>query len=445
MSASLPLEVDGLTVRYGSRTALSQVSLRSSPGELVALAGPNGSGKSTLLRACLGLLPPAQGRVALFGRAAGSLSFRERARSVAWVPQEEALRDNLRLLDYVLYGRYAHLPSFAAESAEDLRVARQALAEAGLGERADSGVLELSGGEHQRVLLARALAQETPLLLLDEPTAHLDIGHQLDLLERVQRQVRERRLSVLVAMHDLNLAARFADRILVLSHGRLVSEGSPEEVLSVGLLREVWGVETELRRDPRTQRPYLLPPHAVGPEPIAARSDRRMGPVHVIGGGGSAAELLRTLVADGFHLTAGALSLLDSDEEAANELGLTLTAEVPFAPIGPETRRRTLELLRAARAVVLAPVPIGPGNLANLELLESLDDPPRVYLLPRSPALDYTGGEANRILDRLRARGAHSVTDVGELRAALRRALAPGPEAYRPSAPVAGRAAPPPG
>lgn len=445
MSASLPLEVDGLTVRYGSRTALSQVSLRSSPGELVALAGPNGSGKSTLLRACLGLLLPAQGRVALFGRAAGSLSFRERARSVAWVPQEEALRDNLRLLDYVLYGRYAHLPPFAAESAEDLRVARQALAEAGLADRADSGVLELSGGEHQRLLLARALAQETPLLLLDEPTAHLDIGHQLDLLERVQRQARERRLSVLAAMHDLNLAARFADRILVLSHGRLVSEGSPEEVLSVGLLREVWGVETELRRDPRTRRPYLLPPHAVGPEPTAARSDRRLGPVHVIGGGGSAAELLRTLVAEGFHLTAGALSLLDSDEEAANELGLTLTAEVPFAPIGPETRRRTLELLRAARAVVLAPVPVGPGNLANLELLESLGDPPRVYLLPRSPALDYTGGEANRILDRLRAHGAHSVMDVGELRAALRRALAPGPEASRPSAPVADRAAPPPG
>ncbi|MCI4337754.1 MAG: ABC transporter ATP-binding protein, partial [Thermoplasmata archaeon] len=275
MSASRPVEVEDLSVRFGARSALSRVSWTASAGELVALAGPNGSGKSTLLRACLGLLAPTQGTVRLFGTDCGQLSIRERARRVAWVPQEEAPRDNLRLIEYVLFGRYAHLPPFTGESADDRRTAERALAEAGLADRADSGILELSGGERQRLLLARALAQETPLLLLDEPTAHLDIGHQLDLFERVRRQVRDRGLCAIAAMHDLNLAARFADRILVLSHGRLVSDGPPESVLSVPLLREVWGVETELRRDPHSHRPYLLPLRAAAEGRLSSPADRR--------------------------------------------------------------------------------------------------------------------------------------------------------------------------
>ncbi|MCI4364385.1 MAG: ABC transporter ATP-binding protein, partial [Thermoplasmata archaeon] len=378
MSASVPLEVEELSVRFGLRRALSRVSLTAGAGELVALAGPNGSGKSTLLRACLGLLAPSEGRIRLFGTDGARLSIRERARRVAWVPQEEAPRDNVRLIDYVLFGRFAHLPPFAGESEADRSTANRALAEAGLADRRDSGVLELSGGERQRLLLARALAQETPLLLLDEPTAHLDIGHQLDLFERVRLQVRERGLCAVAAMHDLNLAARFADRIVVLSHGQVVSDGPPEAVLSVPLLREVWGVETELRRDPNTHRPYLLPLRSVAPGVLAGRADRRLGPVHVVGGGGSASPILRRLVEEGFHVTAGALPLLDSDAETADELGIPYSAEVPFAPIGEVAQARTRELLGPARAVVIAPVPTGPGNLVNLELVEAVGRPERV-------------------------------------------------------------------
>ncbi|MCI4341307.1 MAG: ABC transporter ATP-binding protein [Thermoplasmata archaeon] len=423
MSASRPVEVEDLSVRFGARSALSRVSWTASAGELVALAGPNGSGKSTLLRACLGLLAPTQGTVRLFGTDCGQLSIRERARRVAWVPQEEAPRDNLRLIEYVLFGRYAHLPPFTGESADDRRTAERALAEAGLADRADSGILELSGGERQRLLLARALAQETPLLLLDEPTAHLDIGHQLDLFERVRRQVRDRGLCAIAAMHDLNLAARFADRILVLSHGRLVSDGPPESVLSVPLLREVWGVETELRRDPHSHRPYLLPLRAAAEGRLSSPADRRLGPVHVVGGGGSASPVLRRLVDEGFHVTAGALPLLDTDADTAAELGIPFSAEVPFAPIGELARVRTQELLSTARAVVIAPVPTGPGNLVNLELVEALGHPERVLWLHRRADLDYTGGRANELAERLLTRGATEVNDLDALVDQLRRVI----------------------
>ncbi|MCI4345367.1 MAG: ABC transporter ATP-binding protein [Thermoplasmata archaeon] len=426
MSSPIPLEVDGLSVRFGPRRALSRVSLCASAGELVALAGPNGSGKSTLLRACLGLLAPAEGRVRLFGTDGTLLSIRERARRVAWVPQEEAPRDNVRLLDYVLFGRFAHLPPFTGESEVDRNAAARALAEAGLADRSDAGILELSGGEKQRLALARALAQEAPLLLLDEPTAHLDIAHQLDLFERVRRQVRERGLCAVAAMHDLNLAARFADRIVVLSHGQLVSDGPPETVLSVPLLREVWGVETELRRDPTTHRPYLLPLRSVAQGILAGPADRRLGPVHVVGGGGSASPILRRLVEEGFHVTAGALPLLDTDAETADELGIPYSAEVPFAPIGEVAQARTRELLSAARVVVIAPVPTGPGNLVNLELVEAIGHPERVVWYARREELDYTGGKANELSRRLLAGGAKELNDLDALVAASRQAIPTG-------------------
>ncbi|MCI4329123.1 MAG: ATP-binding cassette domain-containing protein, partial [Thermoplasmata archaeon] len=323
-------------------------------GEFVALTGPNGSGKTTLIRCALGLAEPSQGLVRLFGTPTSELSIRERARRVAWVPQEEAPRDNVRLSEYVLYGRYAHLPAFSGESAEDRRAAAAALRDVGLESRADSGVHELSGGERQRLLLARALAQEAPLLLLDEPTAHLDIGHQLDLLARVRALVTDRNVCAVAALHDLNLAARFADRVLVLSHGRRVAEGRPSEVLDVPLLRHVWGVEAERRRDPRTGETYLVPYRPVDPTPGPGASPGR-GPVHVIGGGGAAAPLLRRLWNDGWSVTVGVVPLLDSDTETAEELGIPFVAELPFAPVGAESRDRNRRLLDLARAIVVGP------------------------------------------------------------------------------------------
>ncbi|MGI0156496.1 MAG: ABC transporter ATP-binding protein, partial [Thermoplasmata archaeon] len=409
--------------------ALHHVDLSVRRGEFVALAGPNGSGKTTLLRALLGFLTPEEGTVELLGTPVAQLNVRERARRVAWVPQEESPRDDVPVLEYVLYGRYAHLGPLEGESDEDRRFARSVLDEVGLGDRAQDGVLSISGGERQRAILARALAQGSPVLLLDEPTSHLDIGHQLDLLERVRRLSRLKAVTVIAALHDLNLAARYADRIFVLSRGRRYADGRPADVLSEELLDRVWGVVADLRRDPRTGTPYLLPHRVIGGAP-SATTPPTLGPVHVVAGGGAGSPYLRALTDDGFRLTAGALHLLDSDSDTAETLGIPTAVEVPFAPLGPEVRVRNRELLSAARAIVVAPFAVGPSNLSNLDDLEPFVPNTPTFLVARSDAApwDFSGGRATERRAALLRAGAREVEGVAELLAALRAALAaPGP------------------
>lgn len=434
MSAeSLPLQVDGLTVEYGDRTALRAVTFGARPGELVALTGPNGSGKTTLLRCALGLIEPTGGSIRLFGESTSSLTIRERARRVAWVPQDESPRDNIRVSEYVLYGRYSHLPPFSGETREDRRLAAQALQEVALEDRADSGVLELSGGERQRLLLARALAQESPLLLLDEPTAHLDIGHQLDLLGRVRRLVVEHRACAVAALHDLNLAARFADRVVVLSHGRLVADGRPGDVLDGPLLRSVWGVEAERKRDSRTGETYLVPYRpAAFPTTPASRPAR--GPIHVVGGGGASSPVVHRLWEEGWSVTMGVVPMLDSDTETAEGLGLPFVAELPFAPVGPEARARNRILLDAARAIVVGPVAFGPTNVANLEDLVGRPARTPTWFLDTLAwrSREFTGGVATALRERLFQDGADAVASVDELVERLA-TVAPAPSTTPPS------------
>lgn len=420
MDGPPPLAVRGLTVRYRARPALSRVDLEAGRGEFLALAGPNGSGKTTLIRAVLGFLAPSEGRVELFGTPVETLTPRERARWVAWVPQEEAPRDDLPLLDYVLLGRYAHQGMLEGESPEDRRLAQALLEEIGMADRASDGVLSISGGERQRVVLARALAQEPQILLLDEPTSHLDIGHQLDVLGRVRAMARARGTTVVAAMHDLNLAARFADRIVVLSRGHRVANGPPAEVLSEQMLRSVWGVAAELKRDPRTGTPFLIPYPLPTPRATSGTHAPR-GIVHVVGGGGAAGPVLRALTDRGFPVTAGALHLLDSDTETAEALGIPTVQEVPFAPLSDEARRRHRDQLREASAIVVAPFAVGPSNLANLEDLRPFVGERTIYLLSRPPISqrDFTEGEASRRYAELVALGAKECPSLEDVLARL--------------------------
>ncbi|NNN17450.1 MAG: ABC transporter ATP-binding protein [Thermoplasmata archaeon] len=426
-SSLLPLRFERVSASYGARPALRDIELTVRTGEFVALAGPNGSGKTTLLRTVLGFVVPTTGRVELFGDRVEDLSIRERARRVAWLPQEESPRDDVRLLDYVRYGRYALHGTLEGDSPQDYELARSILDQVGLADRANDGILSISGGERQRAVLGRALAQTTPLLLLDEPTSHLDIGHQLDLLARVRELSHRRGVTVVAALHDLNLAARFADRIVVLSRGRAVADGPPLEVLSEELLVRVWGVVADLRREPRTGMPYLIP-HRLALAVQALGPGTSFGPVHVVGGGGAAAPYLRALADEGYSLSVGALHLLDSDAEVAETLLVAAPIEAPFAPLGPEVRGRHRALLEAARVIVVAPFAVGPSNLANLEDLIPFAARTPTFLVRAPPIAerDFTGGQASRIYERVRAAGAREVAGPEELLRGLR-ALASGP------------------
>ncbi len=258
-TARAALDVSGLTVSYGPRVVLRDVCLSLPPGRLLGLVGPNGSGKTTLIRAISGVVAPRAGEVRLDGDDALRLSAREVALRTAVVPQNPNLPPAFTALELVLMGRTPHLGLLATEGRADVEASRQAMLATDTWELADRRIGELSGGERQRVLVARALAQDTPLLLLDEPTAHLDVGHQAATLRLMVRLCRSEGKAVLAAVHDLTLAAQFCDRMVMLHQGRVVAEGSPGEVLTPDRLRQVYGAALHVLAHPVTGRPVLAP------------------------------------------------------------------------------------------------------------------------------------------------------------------------------------------
>jgi iron complex transport system ATP-binding protein len=246
------LRADAITVRRDENTLLQSVSFSVAAGELVGLVGPNGAGKSTLLKAIGGLWTDVGGEVTLLGQPLRRYSTRQIARIVAHVPQITALDFAFTVEQIVMMGRSPHLGRFEIETGRDREIVQSAL------ERTDTAHLSarlintLSGGERQRVLIARALAQQPRVLLLDEPTANLDVQHQLGVLDLLRRLVAQDRLGAAVAVHDLEMAARYCDRLVMLHHGTVLAEGTPEAVLAPDLLAEVYCVDVQPYRDPIT-------------------------------------------------------------------------------------------------------------------------------------------------------------------------------------------------
>ena len=383
---------------------LHDVSLTLAPGELVGLIGPNGCGKSTLLRCLTRTLRIVSGSITLDGRDLMAWSPREAACRIAFVPQQEAALFEFTVRDLVLMGRHPHLQRWKGETDSDYRIVHDALASADLLHLADRPVTRLSGGEHRRVLLARALAQQTPLLLLDEPTAHLDVTHQVDLLTLVREQTRGEGQGALAALHDLNQAAEFCDRLVLMCDGRIVAAGEPEAVLTPANLRSAYNADARIGCNPATGRPMLLAvaaPHRA-PNSNGARA-------HVICGGGTGIGVLGKLVRAGFTVTAGVLNALDSDCSAATALSIDTSVEAPFSPIGAESRAAAARMIAAADVVLITPLPVGLGNLANIELAAEAQaaGKPVVLLGDASyAARDFTGGEATALLQRLASGGA---------------------------------------
>lgn len=252
------LNIQNLSASYQEHQVVHQVSFDVHPGEILALIGPNGAGKSTLIRAASGVIP-STGHVRTNGSDFHALDPMQRARYMAVVPQAVSLPPAFTVWETVLMGRTPYLGFLGSVSSRDEELARQSLSKVNALAFADRRVGELSGGEAQRILLARAMCQSTPILLLDEPTAHLDLQYQVSLLELIRELARTENLAVLVALHDLNLAARYADRIALLVGGRLTALGTPREVLNAGAVSQAYCLPVHVVEHPFMDAPLVLP------------------------------------------------------------------------------------------------------------------------------------------------------------------------------------------
>jgi iron complex transport system ATP-binding protein len=253
------LEIQNINLNYGQHSVVKDLSFQLSPGELLGLVGPNGCGKTSIIKSLSRVLTPNSGSILLDGKETNIISRLDLARIIGVVPQNPSLPETFTVFEVVILGRNPHLGLLSGESARDIAAVWQAMERTGITHLAKRKIGELSGGEKQRVTIARVLAQEPQIILMDEPTANLDISQQMDILHLITGMCLEKNIAGLIAIHDLNVAAQYCSRIIMLKDGEIVAEGRPVEVITAENVREVFGADMTIYLHPENNLPIVLP------------------------------------------------------------------------------------------------------------------------------------------------------------------------------------------
>jgi iron complex transport system ATP-binding protein len=388
---STAVAIQNLNFRIEQTHILKDISLSVRQGEFVGLIGPNGAGKTTLLK-CINGIHKSEGSIRLNNRSLNEMTDRETARNVALMHQNTLVSFSFPALEIVLMGRYPHLKRLQGESPEDFRIARKHMKFTDTTKFEKRVVTQISGGERQRVFLAKALTQETDILLLDEPTASLDISHQEQIF-KYARELCQDRKTVIAAVHDLKIAARYCTRLILMKEGRILAEGSPEAVLTSGNLSETYGVNALVYKNRITG---LLDFYIHERKPESGSLH-----VHVIGGGGSSSGVIRELFDRDCRITAGVFSPADSDLQCAEVFGIEHSVCEPFSDISDISASENIRMIESADLTILCNMPFGRQNLKNLEAARHAK---RLVLieddLPESR--DFSGGAALELYRELR-------------------------------------------
>jgi iron complex transport system ATP-binding protein len=402
------LKVVDVSFSYNHRETLKDISFGIKKGEILAILGPNGAGKTTLLRIISGALTPSEGEVFFEGISIKKILPKEKAKKIAVLPQNEPLVEYLKVKEMVMLGRAPYFSLLFGPRKADEEIVKECLNMVGMKEFAERKMGELSGGERQKVLIARALAQQPRLLLLDEPIVHLDLSHQLEILFLLKKLKEERNLAIISVLHDVNLASYFSDRLLLMKEGKIFAFGEPKDVITQENIKKVFNIHAIVRSNPLSSRPYIS---------IVHRHPAKGKRIHLIAGGGSGREIMERLVGEGYSLSLGVVNVGDSDYETAEGLDIECAEEAPFAPISEEAFERAKELVKEAEAVIIAPLPFGKGNLKNLELAEvAKREGKKVFIAGNDiEGRDFTEGEAAKKIESLLKNGAKLFSSIEEL------------------------------
>lgn len=391
------LEIKNLTTGYKDKPILKNFNLSMDSHDFIGVIGPNGSGKSTLIRAITQIIEPWEGEIKINDEPIKNYSRKEIGKAAAVVPQDTFISFPYSAWEIVLMGRTPYLGRFENPGDDDKKIAEDAMKATSTYEFRDRKVKELSGGELQRVIVARALTQKPDILLLDEATSHLDIGHKIEMMEVIKNK--NDNLGVLSVHHNLNLAARYCDKIILLDEGKIHASGYPEEVLTKPHLRAVYGVEAEVHENPKDGSLYVTPIEK------KFKQNNNGKKIHVICGGGSIGKLFKILIENGFEVTAGVLNVMDSDLEKAEFLDINVVTEAPFSSINDNKYNENIQYISEADIVVGTSFPIGKGNLKNLKAIKkALEIGKKVILIEKQgiESRDYTDGTAVDIYNEIK-------------------------------------------
>ncbi len=408
----MTLTIDDIDCAYGSVEILKDINFKVKSGQFLGILGPNGSGKTTLLKSISKVLKPKKGAILIDDKDIYKMKNLDLAKQMAVVPQISPVSFDFTSLEVVLMGRNPHMTRFKMEGKSDLDIAKNAMKLTRTWEFADRPITELSGGERQRVIIARALTQEPKILLLDEPTTHLDISNQLEILDLIKNLSVEKNLLVVAVFHDFNLAARYCDSIILMKAGKIVDVGDADETLTSKNVKEVFNVETIVKKHPITGQLHMIPIS----RPLIQKKKTLV--VHVISGCGTGSSIMKTLLDEGYRVTAGVLNLLDTDQETAQLLSIPTTNEAPFSPITKEAHEANLQMISKADVLVVTPTQFGEGNLRNLDAAdETLKKGLPTVLLEDGPISerDFTNGKATKFIEKLKTNGAVTVKSIKEL------------------------------
>jgi iron complex transport system ATP-binding protein len=391
LSSENIIEIQKLSFEINNNKILKDITLSVKAGEFVGLIGPNGAGKTTLLK-CINGINKADGEIKIKSRPIQEFSDKQLATDVSLMHQNTAISFPFAAIEIVMMGRYPYLKRLQRESKQDYKVAKKNMDYTDTSKLENCPITEMSGGEKQRVLFAKTLTQETDIILLDEPTASLDITYQ----EQIFKYSKERSINgitIIAAIHDLKIAARYCTRLILMNEGEIVADGNPEEVLTSKNLSKVYGINALVYRNRITG---LLDIY------IHKQDDqKRSEKVHVIGGGGSASGVLRELYERGYYISAGVFSHGDSDIGSAEVFGVEHLVEKPFSEISDQLNNENISLVKNSDMVILCDMPFGNQNLRNLEtakyaqrLVIVEDDLPETR--------DFTNGKATEIYNELK-------------------------------------------
>ena len=393
------LKTDKIKFSYAQEKILKGIDLEIEAGAFIGIIGPNASGKSTLLKNMSKTLKSDSGSIYLEHKLLNDYNSLELAKKMAVVPQNTEVNFNFNVYDIIMMGRHPYQKRWSGLSQKDKKIVKEVMEVTDTLKLKRKLINELSGGEKQRVIIARALAQKPDILMLDEPTSSLDINYQGEIYDLLDYLNQEFNLTIITVSHDLNLTAQYCEELLLLKEGKIFAAGPATEVLTEKNIKAVYNAEVIIRTNPLSEKPFVTLIPEVNRMKKRKQKDFK---IHVIAGGGTAKNWLYKLENLGYQLSIGILNIGDADWQAAKELGIEMVEAPPFIDISEKEIQKNKKLIQKADLIILSDLPFGHGNLANLEVLLNYPDKTKILFSNLDiKKRDYIKGKAEKIWNEL--------------------------------------------